>query len=196
MATWKPVAAAAMMFITAVFGLYFSGAFMAAPLSPWVTGPSGEIQGTVKADNVALANVTVAAGTHTCTTNETGWFDLKGLETGRQVIIVDAAGYKQLRYSTMIGGGSPLRYSFVLKVGNGTDSQDDFGNQVNSFYTCGALTLIFTAFAIIGGIFSFWRKRFSLATTGALMGMGILPAFPYTTILCVIALMLLLFSRS
>jgi len=195
--TFKPLLAAVLLLGTAAGGFLLSGALVAAPLSPWVTGDTGGILGQVKdSDDNLVANATVAVAARRVRTNETGHFDLPDVPTGRQVIVVDTAGFKQLRFITIIAGGNPMRYAFVLTPGNGTDTTNDVPNQANGFYTCGGLSVVFSAVTLLGGLFAAQRKRYALATTGGIVGLGILPLFPLGTVICLGAIVLLLFSRS
>jgi hypothetical protein len=93
----------------------------------------------------------------------------------------------------MISGGNPIRYSFVLTPGNGTETKDDFPNQANGFYMCGGISLIFGAITLAGALFAFQRKKFAIATAGAIMGIALL--FPIGMVTSGAALVLLLFSR-
>jgi hypothetical protein len=194
--TFKPLLAAVMLMGTAAGGFFFSGALVAAPLSPWVTGDSGTITGQVKDDDDnPLANASVAVGSRLAATNGTGHFDLAGITPGRQVIVVDCPGFRQLRFITLVAGGNAVPYSFVLSPGNGTETTNDVPNQTNFFYTCGGLSAVFSAVTLLGGLFSAQRKRYAVAMAGGIVGMGILPLFPLCTIICLGAIVLLLFSR-
>lgn len=195
--TLKPLLAAMMLIGTAAGGFLFSGALVAAPLSPWVTGDSGGITGQVKdTKDLVVPNATVAVGDLHVLTNETGNFEITEVGVGRQVIVVDAPGFRQLRFITLIAGGNPMKYAFVLTPGNGTETTNDVPNQANGFYVCGGLSVIFSAVTLLGGLFAAQRKRYALATTGGIIGLGILPLFPVGTIICLGAIVLLLFSRS
>ena len=195
--TFKPLLAAVLLLGTAAGGFLFSGALMAAPLSPWVTGDAGALNGHVKDKNDdPVANATVAVGSRIATTNGTGHFNLSGVPSGRQVIVVDSPGFMQLRFITLVSGGSTTPYSFVLTPGNGTETTNDVPNQTNFFYTCGGLSAVFSSLTLLGGLFAAQRRVYSVATAGGLVGMGILPLFPLSTVICLGAVVLLLFSRS
>jgi hypothetical protein len=195
--TFKPVLAAVLLLGTAAGGFLFSGALVAAPLSTWITGETGAILGQIKDNNDnPVANATVAVGAKRVDTNGTGNFEIFGIPTGRQVIVVETPGFRQVRFITLIAGGNPMRYSFVLKPGEGTETTNDVPNQANGFYTCGGLSVIFSAVTLLGGLFAAQRKRYALATTGGIVGLGILPLFPMGTVICLGAIVLLLFSRS
>jgi len=197
--TFKPLLAAVLILGTAAGGFVYSGGLIAAPLSPWVTGDSSELTGHVK-DNATpshpLANATVAVGSRIATTNETGYFDISGVPSGRQVIVVDSEGYRQLRFVTLVSGGSAVPYSFVLTPGNETETVDDVPNWTNFFYTCGGITAVMSSFTLLGGLFAAQRKRFSVAAAGGIIGMGIVPLIPFSTLFCLGAIVVLLFSRS
>jgi hypothetical protein len=197
--TFKPLVAAVLILGTAAGGFVYAGGLIAAPLSPWVTGDSSEMTGHVK-DNATpshpLANATVAVGSRLATTNDTGYFEISGVPSGRQVIVVDSAGYRQLRFITIVSGGSVTPYSFVLTPGNGTRTESDVSDWVNFFYTCGGITAVMSSLALLGGLFAAQRKRFSVATAGGIIGMGIVPLIPFSTLFCLGAIVVLLFSRS
>jgi len=203
--TWKPLAAGVMMLVIAAGGFLFSGLYIAIPESTWISGDEGNIFGTVKVNSTTgVAGATVAVGTESTTTNETGYFELRGVDTGRQVIVVEAPGYRQLRWRTIITGGNPLGYPFVLTPGNGTETHDETGDLSGGFYGCGALMLIFTTVIATGAVFSFRRKRYPIATTGAILSFSIgyfqvLFIFgliiPLGIILSIASVVLLLFSR-
>lgn len=203
--TWKPLLAGLLMVIVAAGGFIYSGLYIAIPESPWVSGQSGEIFGQVKGENdTKLAGAVVSVGDREGRTNGTGYFNLKDVGTGRQVIVIEAPGYKQLRWKTLITGGNPLGYSFVLTAGNGTETRDDVGNLTGGFYSCGTLMMIFTAIILLGALFCFQRKRYPVATTGAILSfsVGYFQVFflfglilPIGIILSLASVILLLFSR-
>lgn len=210
--TWKPLLAGLLLVIVAAGGFLFSGLYLAIPESPWLSGEKGEIFGQVKGENdTLLEGATVSVGGRAGQTNETGRFHIKGVDTGRQVIVVDAPGYRQLRYSTVITGGNPLGYPFVLtKAGHqdpGGDGPVRDGNipDLNTgFYSCGALMMIFTAIVLAGALFCFRRRRYPIATTGAILSfsVGYFQVFflfgliiPYGIIFSLASVILLLFSR-
>ncbi len=203
--TWKPLLAGLLLIIVAVGGFLYSGIYIAIPESPWVSGESGQILGQVNAKNgTALAGALVSVGDREGKTNETGHFDLKDVDTGRQVIVVEAPGYRQLRWRTVITGGNPLAYSFVLTAGNGTETHDDVEGLNGGFYSCGALMMIFTSIILVGALFCFQRKRYPLATTGAILSfsVGYFQVFfllgiiiPFGIIFSLASVILLLFSR-
>lgn len=203
--TWKPLAAGLLMLINAGGGFIFSGLYLAAPQSPWITGDAGEIFGYVKEkDKDPVPNATVSVGDKDTVTNETGYFHLAPVGTGRQAIVIDAAGHRQLRWVTLISGGNPLEYSFVLSAGNGTEIHDDTGNQGGGFYSCGSLLMVFAAITFLGSLFALQRKKYQIATIGAIMSFsvgyfqvivygGIV--LPVGIILSLVSVILLLFSR-
>ena len=203
--TWKPLAAGLLMLIIAGGGFIFSGLYLAVPQSPWVTGDSGDIFGHVKdADGKAVPNATVSVGDRQEQTNRSGSFHLRPVPTGRQVIVIDAPGYRQLRWTTLISGGNPLGYSFVLTAGNGTEVHDDVPNLNTGFYSCGSLLLVFSAITLLGSLFAFQRKRYPIATTGAIMSFSVgyfqvivVGGFilPIGIVLSLVSVILLLFSR-
>ena len=195
--TFKPLFAAVLLLGTAAGGFFFSGALVAAPLSPWVTGETGTLTGVVRDGNdTPVADATVAVGGKMTTTNATGHFELSGVPSGRQIIVVDSKDSKQLRFITLVSGGSTVPYSFLLMPGNGTQTTDDVPNQVNFFDTCGGLSAVFSSVTLLGGLFAAQRRKYAVATAGGLVGMGILPLFPLSTIICLGAVVMLLFSRS
>jgi len=190
----KPMIAAVLLIVTAGAGLWNSGILVAAPMSPWVTGDIGRIQGYVNsASKEPVPNATIAVGLVDGTSNDTGWFDVDRVGTGRQVIVVDAPGYRQLRFITMISGGNPLQYRFVLNPGNGTETVDDSGTQINTFYLCGGISLIFAGITLAGALFAAQRRKFAVAAAGAIMGIALI--FPIGMLTSGAALVLLLFSR-
>jgi hypothetical protein len=203
--TWKPLLAGLLLMIVAAGGFVFSGVYLAIPESAWVSGGTGEIFGQVKGGNeTLLAGALVSVGSREGRTNETGHFELKDVATGRQVIVVEAPGYRQLRWRTVITGGNPLGYSFVLTAGNGTESHDDVGGLDGGFYSCGALMMIFTSIILVGALFCVQRKRYPLATTGAILSfsVGYFQVFylfglviPFGIIFSLASVILLLFSR-
>jgi len=195
--TFKPLLAAVLLLGTSAGGFFFSGALVAAPLSPWVTGDTSEISGQVK-DNLEnpLANVTVAVGDKVATTNMTGHFRISDVPTGRRVIVVDSPGFRQVRFITLVSGGNPVLAPFVLTPGNGTETENDVPNQTSFYYTCGGLSAVFSAVTLLGGLYAAQRRMYVVATAGGLTGMGILPLFPLSTLICLGAVVILLFSRS
>lgn len=213
--TWKPLLAGLLMVIVAGGGFIYSGLYIAIPESPWVSGSEGQIFGHVNykedQNKTPLANATVSVGAREARTNDTGYFDLKGVGTGQQVIVIEAPGYRQLRWRTIITGGNPLEYSFVLTQvnesdpdGNGPVSKDDVGNLNTGFYSCGTLIMVFTAIILLGALFCFQRKRYPLATTGAILSfsVGYFQVYflfgliiPYGIIFSLASVILLLFSR-
>jgi len=210
--TWKPLLAGLLLIIVAAGGFLYSGLYIAIPESPWVSGQDGEIFGHVKGDNnTQLSGATVSVGDREGRTNETGYFHLKDVDTGRQVIVMDAPGYRQLRWKTLITGGNPLEYSFVLTKINASDPngnapifKDDVGNLNGGFYSCGTLMLIFTSIILAGALFCFQRKRYPIATTGAILSfsVGYFQVFflfgliiPIGIIFSLASVILLLFSR-
>lgn len=195
--TFKPLLAAVLLLGTAAGGFFFSGALVAAPMSPWVTGDHSDISGQVRDENDRpLANVTVAIDDKVAVTNDTGRFELSGVPVGRRVMVVDSPGFRQVRFITVVSGGNPVLAPFVLTPGNGTEVFNDVQNQHNFFYTCGGLSAVFSAMALLGGLLAAQRRKYALATAGGLVGMGILPLFPLSTVICLGAVVLLLFSRS
>lgn len=203
--TWKPMLAGILMVIVAVGGFIFSGLYIAIPESPWISGQQGEIFGHVKGENdTPLGGAVVSVGDRQGQTNETGYFSLENVATGRQVIVIEAPGYKQLRWRTLITGGNPLGYSFLLAMGNGTETHDDVGELNGGFYSCGTLMLIFTSIILLGALFCFQRKRYPVATTGAILSfsVGYFQVFflfgliiPIGIIFSLASVVLLLFSR-
>jgi hypothetical protein len=203
--TWKPLLAGALLVIVAAGGFVFSGVYLAIPGSPWVSGGSGEIFGQVKGGNeTPLAGALVSVDGREGRTNDTGHFDLKDVATGRQVIVVEAPGYRQLRWRTVITAGNALGYAFVLTAGNGTESHDDVENLNGGFYSCGALMLIFTSIVLVGALFCVQRKRYPIATTGAILSFSIGYfqvvylfgiVIPFGIIFSLASVILLLFSR-
>lgn len=210
--TWKPLLAGLLLVIVAAGGFAFSGVYIAIPESPWVSGGPGEIFGQVKgANDTLLAGATVSVGDREARTNGTGHFRLADVDTGRQVIVLDAPGYRQLRYRTVITGGNPLPYSFVLKQAdpdnpdrNGPVYEDNIDDLNTGFYSCGALMVIFTSIILVGALFCFRRKRYPLATTGAILSfsVGYFQVFflfgiviPFGIIFSLASVILLLFSR-
>jgi hypothetical protein len=203
--TWKPLAAGLLMLIIACGGFFFSGLYLAAPQSPWVTGDTGDIFGHVKdRDGHSIANATVSVGDRENITNATGWFHINPVKTGRQAIVVEAPGFRQLRWVTIISGGNPLEYSFVLTAGNGTETHDDVGNLSGGFYSCGSLLVVFTAMTLLGSLLAFQRRSYPLATAGAILSfsVGYFQVIVYSgfvlpigIILSLVSVILLLFSR-
>lgn len=203
--TWKPMLAGVLMVIVAAGGFIFSGLYIAVPESPWVTGQQGDIFGHVKgANDTPLAGATVSVGDREGQTNGSGYFHLKDVATGQQVIVIEAPGHKQLRWKTIITGGNPLGYSFLLSEGNGTESHDDVGELSGGFYSCGTLMLIFTSIILLGALFCFQRRRYPVATTGAILSfsVGYFQVFflfgliiPMGIIFSLASVILLLFSR-
>ena len=213
--TWKPLLAGLLMIIVAGGGFIYSGLYIAIPESPWVSGSEGHIYGHVNymedQNKTPLANATVSVGDREARTNDTGYFDLHSVGTGQQAIVIEAPGYRQLRWRTVITGGNPLEYSFVLTEvnasdpdGNGPVSKDDVGNLNTGFYGCGALMMIFTAVILLGALFCFQRMRYPLATTGAILSfsVGYFQVYvlfdliiPYGIIFSLASVILLLFSR-
>ena len=121
-----------------------------------------------------------------------------------KVIVVEAAGYRQLRWKTIITGGNPLGYAFVLSPGNGTESHDETADLSGGFYGCGTLMMIFTVVIAAGALFSFQRRRYAVATTGAILSFSVGYfqvvflfglVIPIGIILSIAAVILLLFSR-
>jgi len=206
--TWKPLLAGVLLIVVAGGGFLFSGIYIAIPESPWVSGERGEIFGNVyhKLDqnDTPVPNATVSVGGRSVQTNETGFFDLKGVDTGRQVIVVEAPGYRQLRWRTVITGGNPLGYRFILSAGNGTEEHDDVGGLNDGFYACGSVIMALAAIVLAGALFCFRRTRYSLAATGAFLSflVGYFQVFflygvvmPLGIILSLASVILLLFSR-
>ncbi len=203
--TWKPFAAGLLLVIVAVGGFAFSGLYLAIPGSPWVTGESGHILGQVKNGNgTPVQGALVSVGPREGRTNSTGHFDVTDVDTGLQVIVVEAPGYRQLRWRTVITGGNPLGYSFVLSPGTGTEKHDETGDLTGGFLSCGALMVIFTLIVLAGAMFCFQRKRYPIATTGAILSfsVGYFQVFflfgaiiPFGIIFSLASVVLLLFSR-
>lgn len=190
----KPIIAAALVLIASVGGLVVSVVYIAAPHSVWLLGSSGEISGVVRnSTGEAIQGARVGVMGLETFTNETGRFSLSGAPTGRQVIVVEAQGYRQLRFITLLGE-TPVSLSLVLKEGSGTEVVDEHPQQVNSFYTCGAITMVFSALALLGGLLALRRRSYTMALAGAMAGLAI-PPFPVMAFLCMVAVVLLLFSR-
>lgn len=203
--TWKPLLAGVFLVVVAAGGFIYSGLYIAIPESPWVSGEQGEIFGHVKGGNdTALSGAVVSVGDRAGRTNGTGYFLLKNVGTGHQTIVIEAQGYKQLRWKTLITGGNPLGYSFVLTPGNGTEPRDDVDSLSGGFYSCGTLMLLFTSIILAGALFCFQRKRYPVATTGAILSfsVGYFQVFflfgliiPIGIIFSLASVILLLFSR-
>ena len=193
------------MLLNAVGGFIFSGIYIAVPGSPWVTGQTADILGHVKEQNgTAIPNATVSCADMDVLTNETGWFHISGVAAGRQAIVVDAAGFRQLRWMALINGGNTFAYSFVLTRGNGTETHDDVSSSKNLFYFCGSLLVLVTAITLLGALSAFQRKRYALATIGAMISfsVGLFQGvslggidLPIGIIFSLVSVILLLFSR-
>ncbi|MEM4728951.1 MAG: carboxypeptidase-like regulatory domain-containing protein [Thermoplasmata archaeon] len=190
----KPAIAGVLLLIAASAGFVTSGRYIGAPHLPWLLGSHGELTGEIKNESGGgIQNATVCVLELRTVSNETGYFRLSGVPTGRQEVVVEADGYKKLRFITLVYE-APVKLSLKLKEGNGTEVVDEHPQQVSSLYTCGALTLVFSVVALGGAFSAMRRKRYTIALTGAMVGLA-LPPFPIATVLCLTAIALLIFSR-
>jgi len=190
----KPLIAGVLVLTAGIGGLAISGLYIAAPHWPALLGSTGELSGEVKnSTGGAVQGASVRVAGMENVTNESGFFRISGVPTGRQEVLVEAEGYRTLEFITLVGAAQ-VRLSLRLKEGNGTEVVDEHPQQVNALYTCGAVTLLFSVIALSGAIFALRRRRYPIALTGAMVGLAI-PPFPVMTALCLIAVALLIFSR-
>jgi len=66
----------------------------------------------------------------------------------------------------------------------------------NAFLACGSIGIILSVFAILGGILSFKRKNWKIAIVCSALGLLIIGQLLLSSILCLIATILLFFSKN
>ncbi len=96
-----------------------------------------------------------------------------------------------ISWAYMVGEGSILNYIVeTSEVGMDADQIR------NAFMTCGAIGIILSVFSILGGILSIKRKKWKVIIVSSLFGLFIMGFFLLSSILCLLATILLIMSKN
>lgn len=216
----KPTIAGVLLIIAAVLGLITGVGAMAmgAMFSDMDEGfaffgedTKGDISGRVTYLNgtpVENVNISIIGEPLSTQTDPDGNYQINNVPTGNQKIRVEKEGYNTIIYKAYI---SPDNFEGNFGEGRndeGDDNEFDFtlteGNEeiedgeyppwdfiANIMIACAALIIIFSIFAIIGGIYALKRKKFGVAVLGAVLGLFTILG----TIFALIAVLILALSR-
>jgi hypothetical protein len=214
----KPGIAGALLILTAVLGLIMGGMFVGGGFffnniedgsDFWGIEDNGDIKGRITYLNgggVENATVTVVGEGITTVTDENGHYILYNVPNGEQKLRVEKEDHNTYIMQIFVtpgesGWGSDngdFDYEDVynLEITKGTqvverNEQPSRGIIGGMIYACGALFIVFSVLALLGGYFALKRKNFKLAAIGATMGIFTV----FGTIFSLIALFLILISR-
>lgn len=216
----KPGYAGGLLIVSAVLGLLFSMAMIAGSvfmgdveggMEFWSEDNTGDITGTVRYQNGTPAEgVTISlVGEDLSTqTDSNGNYILYNAPLGKQELKVEQEGYNTIIYKMFISPGeanwrfgddrnhwdSENNQNFTLTPGDQTlerGSYPPFGMIGSFILICGVVVLIFSIIALMGGIWSLKRKKFTGALIGSIFGIFTLVGALFS----IIALFMLIFSK-
>ena len=214
----KPGIAGALLILTAVLGLILGGMMVGGGFlfdniedgsEFWGIPDNGDIKGRITYLNghgVENATVTVVGEGISTVTDEDGNYILYNVPNGEQELKVEKEDYNTYIKKIIVtpgeagwdGGNDEFDYeeTYNLEITKGTqvvkhDETPSRGIISGFIYSCGAIFIIFSVLALLGGFFALKRKKFKLAVVGA--GLGIFTGFG--ALFALIALVLILVSK-
>jgi len=169
-------------------------------------GNEGDVTGIVTYQNGTPAEgvtVSIVDTEKTTQTDSEGRYNLFNVPAGNQKILVEKDGYNTIEYKTFINPSNPdgnqpnnqnqdNEYDFTLTPGNEVLERGSYAPLEligTLMYVCGAIMIITSIVAIIGGIYAIKRERYALAVVGGIAGIISLG------ILALIALFILIIAK-
>ena len=219
----KPGIAGSLLIIAGILGIVMAGAMFAGSVvfgnfegmvenfSP--TDPvdiSGKVTFT-NGDPVENATVSIIGHNLSTETDENGVYYMYNAPFGQQRIRVELDGYNTIiqkvyitpeeRKSDWEGFSEEedlgSKYNFVLTPGDDTiekGSYPDWGFIEGILKVCGTVIIILSIITLTAGLFALKRKMFPFVVIGAVVGIFTM-GFIIGTIMCIIALFILLLSK-
>ncbi len=217
----KPTIAGVLLIIAAVLGLIIGvgGLAMGAMFSDMDEGfvffdeeTEDDINGKVTLLNgtpVENATVSIVGEPLSTITDGDGNYLIYNVPTGNQKLKVEKEGYNTIIRKVYIGPSNFGRdfdrdhededddndFDFTLTEGNGEIEDGEYPPWdfiSNIMIVCAALIIIFSIFAILGGIYALKRKKFGIALLGAVLGLFTILG----TIFALVAVLILALSRN
>jgi hypothetical protein len=137
-----------------------------------------DVAGTVyDSEGHTLYNVTIIVhGTQYFTrTNPDGYYLIENIKEGEYEIEASQEGYGTLTKRVILDPNAPKEVNFVLEEG-GFDSTENerYGSKLSDLehlnYSTAAIIIVYSSFALIGGVLSYFQRYFWLAMFGSLCG--------------------------
>jgi len=113
----------------------------------------------------------------------------KPVVAGILLILAGVIGIVSWAY--MLGDGSIINY--VLETSKAGMNEDQIRN---AFITFGVIGIVLSVFSILGGILSIKRKKWKVIIVSSLFGLFIMGFFLLSSILCLLATILLIMSKN
>jgi hypothetical protein len=124
-----------------------------------------------------LYNVTIIVhGTQYFTrTNLDGYYTIENIKEGEYEIEASQDGYGTLTKRVTLDPNTPTLVNFVLEEGGfDTTENERYGSNLSDLehlnYSTAAIIIVYSSFALIGGILSYFQRYFWLAMFGGLCG--------------------------
>lgn len=179
--------------VTAVFSNVFISNSMEIASKAGFKG-SIELNVYNQSDNSSIQNVSVAVfnqnNSEVYQTNETGYLNIQDVSLGLTKINLSHSGYKNISMQVLILPLVPFSEDVEMKKGSGIGETESF-----SFIGCSLVLVIFSIFALLGGVSALRRKNIDVAIAGSIIGIFSVGFFMIGAILSVISLIIILTCR-
>jgi len=214
----KPGIAGVLLILTAVLGLIMGGMMIGGGVlfdniedgsEFWGIPDSGDVRGRITyldGDGVENATVSIVGEGISSVTDENGNYILYNVPNGEQELKVEKKDYNTYIRKIFVTPGdsgwstnhddfdSMEKYNLEITKGSQVVERNDIPEKrlLNGFlYSCGAIIIIFSVMALLGGFFALKRKKFKMAAAGA--GLGIFTGIG--ALFAIIALFLIVISK-
>jgi len=140
------------------------------------------------------------------TTDADGKFTLRDVPTGRHIIIISADNYTTINHKMYVEQKEYRNYedydlSFEMQEGTGAVDTGDYDSEFVQMIgmvlmICASLMIVFSILIIVAAVFVIKRKMYMFGIAGCVIGIIFgFNAFFIGTILCIIALVLIIKSK-
>ncbi len=192
----KPKFAAILLTIVFVLGTFtavFSELFITTTMDVATNaGLTGKVEIIITdLSNKTLENIKIEINNYSGTTNEKGVFSAKNIKLGIQTIEISSNFYKNQSREILV---TPFfNTETMIKLEN--DTSDTISKIGFDSFGCTIIIIIFSIIALLAGVACFKRQHLDAAVIGSLIGIFSFGFFFIGTILCIIALVIILKSR-
>lgn len=191
--TDKPMIAAIILicvFILGISSAVFSETFISSPLNVLSdTGLTGTVEFMIiDQSNNSLENVSIIIDEISGKTNDNGGYSVKNISLGINEAEIQITENKTLTVEILV---TPLINSYNEII------VDEDSNKFIPYETtgCSIILLIFSVIALLGAVASFKRQHFDVAVAGALLGIFSFGFFMVGSILSLISMFIILYSK-